>query len=143
MAVGLLRAKLDEVGCDDVSVESAGTHGLPRSSATTYAREVMRVRGIDIGAHRSRRLTMELVEQADLVLVMERNHRWYIQRQAGDAADKLHTMSELVGKDYSIRDPYRGSLDDYEYIAQELEGLIDEGWPTLVSWLYPEKEELS
>lgn len=143
MAVGLLRKRLEEDGYDDVTVESAGIYGLHQSPATPYAQQVMNDRHIDISQHRSRQLTRDMVEQADVVLVMEQNHRWFIHSQAKELRDKVWMMSELVEAQYDIRDPYQGSWQEYEYIAQELEGMIQSGFPVLLEWLYEDRESTS
>lgn len=143
MAVGLLRDRLHSAGYDDVVVESAGIYGLHESPATPYARQVMRDRHIDISDHRSRQLTKEMVQHADIILVMEQYHRWFISSQAKEHKDKLMMMSQLVGKKYNIRDPYRGSRREYEYIAAELEEIVDAGLPLLLEKLYKDEEPVS
>lgn len=72
MAEGLLRGRLADLGID-AEVSSAGLYegGVP---ATDHSVTTMAGRGIDIGAHRSRRLGAAALEDADLVLAMERRH---------------------------------------------------------------------
>jgi low molecular weight protein-tyrosine phosphatase len=72
MAAAILQQRLAERGVD-ARVTSAGT--MPWSSgATAPAVEVMREHGLDISGHENLQLTRELVEQADLVLGMTRDH---------------------------------------------------------------------
>lgn len=143
MAVGLLRNRLRAGGYDDVVVESAGVYGLHRAPATPYARQVMRERDVDISDHCSRQLTIDMVRQADVILVMEQHHRWFIHSQAKEYKDKVLLMSQLIGEEYDIRDPYQGSLREYEYIAAELEGIIDSGLFVVLERLYGDEEAAS
>ena len=143
MVVGFLRDRLQAGGYNDVIVESAGVYGLHESPATPYARQVMRERDIDISDHCSRQLTIEMVQQADIILVMEQYHRWFIRSQAKGYKDKVLLMSQLVGEEYDIRDPYQGSRREYEYIAAELEGIVDEGFSVLLKILYGDEEPAS
>lgn len=143
MVVGLLRDRLQAGGYNDVVVESAGVYGLHESPASLYAQHVMHDRGIDISGHTSRQLTIDMVRQADIVLVMEQYHRWFIRSQAKKYKSKVLMMSQLVGEEYDIRDPYQGSRREYEYIVQELEGIIDAGLPVILKRLYGDEEPAS
>jgi protein-tyrosine-phosphatase len=75
-------------------VQSAGTvpwSGPPAAAAVTVLRE----RGLDIAAHRSRRLTRTLVARADLVLAMTRSHVWGVLAHDPDAATRTFLFAEL------------------------------------------------
>src|ERR687898_701700 len=72
MAAAILRQRLAERGVD-ARVMSAGT--LPwNAGATDTAVEVMHEHGLDIAGHENRQVTRELLEEADLVLGMTRDH---------------------------------------------------------------------
>ena len=72
MAAAILRQRLAERGVD-ARVTSAGT--LPwNAGATDTAVEVMHEHGLDIAGHENRQVTRELLEEADLVLGMTRDH---------------------------------------------------------------------
>jgi protein-tyrosine phosphatase len=134
MAAGLLRQRLREhPKRHDWRVISAGTWAAEGRPTSAYAAAEMADRGIDISAHRSRGVTKDLMEQADLVLVMTRNHAEALKVAFPDHADKVHMLSEMVGETYDISDPYGGTKLEYSYIAQELEHLIDEGYECIVS----------
>ena len=65
-----LRARLE-----GAVVTSAGTDARDGGPATEGSRIAGVERGLDIAPHRSRRLTVGMVEDADLVIAMERSHR--------------------------------------------------------------------
>lgn len=94
MAAGLLAELLDrtEVAC---TVGSAGflTEDRP---ASDHGVALMQERGIDLAGHRSRRLTSELVADADLVLCMERAHVREVAVLHPDAFDRTFTLPELA-----------------------------------------------
>lgn len=73
MAEGLLREILEATG-SELEVASAGTYGADAEVASAHAIRVLADRGVDITAHRSRPLTLDLVEGADLVVTMARSH---------------------------------------------------------------------
>jgi glycine hydroxymethyltransferase len=96
MAQGFLRRLLNERAVLDVRIESAGVAGWEGSPATTEAIQALQERGIDITDHRARRLTGEMIDQADLVVAMALEHREGVLRLAPSAGPRTFTMKELV-----------------------------------------------
>jgi protein-tyrosine phosphatase len=90
-------------------------------------------RGIDIHAHRSRSVNAELMEEADLILVMTQHHAEALSAAFPDQAHKVYLLSQMVGQTYDVSDPYGGTRLEYAYIAQELEQLIDGGYERIVT----------
>jgi protein-tyrosine phosphatase len=134
MAAGLLRQRLrEDPKRHNWHVISAGTWATEGRPASAYAIAEMADREIDISDHQSRGVTEKLMERADLVLVMTRNHAEALKITFPDHADKVYMLSEMVGETYDISDPYGGTRLEYSYIAQELEHLIDEGYERIVS----------
>jgi protein-tyrosine phosphatase len=94
MTEALLRAKLHALGVD-ARVHSAGT--LPWvGAASDGARAAMRQYGLDLDAHRSRALSAELLDDADLVLGMTRQHVWSVANYAPEAVPRAFLVGELV-----------------------------------------------
>jgi protein-tyrosine-phosphatase len=134
MAAGLLRARLEEdEERRDWDVVSVGTWASEDRPASAYAVAEMSERGIDVHTHRSRSVDAELMEKADLVLVMTRNHAEALSVAFPDQAHKVHLLSEMSGQTYDVTDPYGGTRLEYAYIAQELEQLIEAGYERIVS----------
>ena len=113
-------------------VDSAGTWAARGTPASTYAQEVMQSWGLDISAHRSKPVTLELVQTADLVLTMERNHKEALRAEFPEFSERILMLSEMVGKEANIDDPIGGSLDDYEATARELDSLLNNGFKKIL-----------
>jgi protein-tyrosine phosphatase len=94
MAAGLLAARLTERGID-ASVVSTGITAEGRP-ATDPAIEVMRRTGVDLGAHRSRRLDRSQVASADLVVGLERQHVREVAVLDPGSFRRAFTLRELV-----------------------------------------------
>lgn len=96
MAEGLLARRLGEAGVR-ASVSSAGLMrgGAP---ATAHAVRTVARRGVDLSGHRSRTLAPELVEGADLVLGMTREHVREAVVLVPHALAKAFTLKELVAR---------------------------------------------
>lgn len=89
----------------DVEIRSAGTMGLDDRPAEPRAIAACREQGIDIGRHRSRALTPELVAWADRILVMELGHAEAVSAIDAAAAARVVPLGPLAGVP-EIADPY-------------------------------------
>lgn len=119
MAEALLRSALG--GQSDITVESAGLHALVGEPAAEHAVSLLQARDIDISGHRAQQLTAGLISRADLVLVMEAQHKRVIDTNEPIARGKVYRLGEW--RKIEVPDPYRKSKDAF---AESLE-LIDRG----------------
>lgn len=90
---GLLERSLGVLGAP-ATVSSAGflTEGQPACDTMV---KLAAARGVRLGAHRSRRVTDDIVAAADLIVVMERRHgRDLVVRHSADA-DRVFTLGHL------------------------------------------------
>lgn len=98
MAAALLRAYVDAHAPDHaeaLTVTSAGLHAREGHAATDHMRAIADQWGLDLDAHRSRRLTAQLATAATLVVTMERAHRDDVARLAPGLAQRTFTLPEL------------------------------------------------
>jgi len=79
-----------------VKVISAGTSAIPGSKAAESAIAVMEERGLDLKKHTARQLTPELIDEADLVFTMTRNHKQHVLTMAPHAQKKVFALKEYV-----------------------------------------------
>jgi protein-tyrosine phosphatase len=136
MAAALLSAHARACGDGDkYRIESAGTWGVNGQPASSNAQLTMQKRGLSLDGHIARTVTPELVEQADLIIVMTKSHRDALASEFPTTRRKLHLMSELGGLEYDISDPYGRSLQTYETCAQDLTMLIERGYLQIPAWL--------
>jgi protein-tyrosine phosphatase len=103
MAAAILQQRLAEHGVD-ARVTSAGTRPWSQG-ATDDAVAVMREHGLEISAHENRQLTRQLVEEADLVLGMTRDHVSIANARSPDARRRTFLVGELarLGSDVGPR----------------------------------------
>ncbi len=136
MAKALLQHALAEQGLDgEVVVDSAGTYALVGRPASEGSVNAMKTRGLDITDHRAKQITADLVNRADLILVMEEHHRHSIFVTWPKALIKTLLLSELAGDSAGIDDPYGGEQWEYDQAADIIEGYIERGMPTLMKRL--------
>jgi protein-tyrosine phosphatase len=98
IAEGMIRAavSLHSFGDDAVEVSSAGTNGWEGSAAMPESVQAASERGVDIIGHIARRLTDEMLDEADLVVCMAMDHREVIEAERPDVAARTFTLKELV-----------------------------------------------
>lgn len=133
MAAGLLRHRLASVGLtEEFEVRSAGTWAVTGSPPASYASYVMAKWGIDISDHRSKDISATDVAGAELILVMTQAQREAILAEFQEAGPKTYLLSEMIGKNYDIADPYGSSLAHYEYCAEDLAYIIKAGFEQIL-----------
>lgn len=123
MAEGLLKQILAENNINNVIVHSAGISASSGFGASLNAVRVMQEQGVDISRHRSMPITSSLIANADVILVMESYHKEYILNLFPEADGKVKLVKEFgVHTDnyMDIRDPIGGSIEAYQYCAQEI-----------------------
>lgn len=100
MAEALFRRDLSAAGVA-ATVESAGlvTQG---QEASRHGITAMSRRGLDIDAHRSRRLSPYLIDEADLIVGMERQHVREVAVTDAEAFARTFTLPELVRRARSV-----------------------------------------
>lgn len=116
MAEAYLKKLLFKQGRVDVEVLSAGIMigGLGASALT---REVLNNEGIDVSGHLSARVTKEMVDRSDLILVMESTHENAILEFAPEAKNRLFLLKEFAkmgDNNLDIVDPAGSSLEFYQ-----------------------------
>lgn len=124
MAEGIAKMILAErMGCEvrdlpdrGVYVESAGLATTGGMAATPEAMGAARRRGADIVDHLSRRADSALIQEADVVFCMTRNHVEQARRLAPSASDRIRL---LAGRDLS--DPIGAGPAVYDKTARRME----------------------
>ncbi len=100
MAEALLRRRLADVGVD-AHVHSAGLR-FDGEPASQHAVDVLAELGLDISEHRSRMVTREMIEGADLVIAMAREHVREAVLMRPDAWPRVFTLKELAWRGSEI-----------------------------------------
>ena len=132
VAEGLLRDRLHKRGLTNWTVSSAGTWAQLKRGASQNSVIVMNERGLDISNHLAQMVEAPHLRQADLVLCMETGHAEALRAEFHPYAPKIHLLTEMAGRHYSISDPYGQSLNAYKLMANEVEEIIDEGLDEII-----------
>lgn len=122
LAEAIARRQIAERGLDGVHVSSAGTTAWPDAPASDGSLLVALEHGVDLGEHRARLLSADLVRDADLVLVMGEHH--LDRAEALGGAGKSYLLTDFASASSAARpvsDPFGGDLEVYRTTYVELE----------------------
>lgn len=135
MAEALFRARAEQAGeSDRWRIESAGTWGMDGQAASPLTHTVMAQRKLSLEKHIARTVTAELLQEADIVVVMTRSHRDAISAEFPSARPKIRLLSKWNDLEYDIADPYGKTIDAYESCADTIEQLIARGYAQAARW---------
>jgi protein-tyrosine-phosphatase len=125
LAEALARRIANDRGIKDLKIASAGTNAWDNATATDEALLVGMERSVDLSSHRARRLTAEIVSDADLIFVMTPSHLDQVNQLGGRG--KTHVIDEYTSgvSGRGVSDPYGGDLDAYRGTADVLEHEIE------------------
>jgi protein-tyrosine-phosphatase len=130
LAAHIAKAAAKRRGVTDFTASSAGTNAWDGAPASDGALLVGMERQLDLGPHRSRKLTREIVAAADLILVMSNAHVDPVRQLGGGG--KVHVIDEYSFDGASsdgVSDPFGGDLDGYreaaDFLERAIEGMFD------------------
>ena len=131
MAQGLARNVLSDqldIPCERLSAKghtilSAGVAAANGAPASLGAVEALAHRGIDIRGHKSQALTAQLVQRADLILCMTKNHVEAVLDYHPEISEKVKLL-DPNGK--SFADPIGRPTAVYKKLATRMEKAIEE-----------------
>jgi protein-tyrosine phosphatase len=133
MAQGIFEEAARREGlADEITVDSAGTHGFYTAGEPPdpRAQESLLSRGIDISVQRARLLDPEDCERFDYILTMDEvNYRTVSSLCMGGSVVKRF-LDYAPGRETEVPDPYLGGTWGFqralELIEDAAEGLLDD-----------------
>lgn len=132
MAAVVLQDKVNaEYLTNEIHVSSAGLAAVPGAPASDNACAAVASLGLSLDSHKATALSMNMIEAADLVFTMTRQHRDAILRALPTAGRKVFTLAEYVEAEEEITDPYGGDLSSYQNCLLLLKKNIDKAWPMI------------
>ena len=134
LAEVITRRRLEQRQLRDITVSSAGTSAWTDSSASDGAMLVALEHALDLGSHRARQLTPDIVACASLILTMGPHHLDRAEAMSGPGRSWL--LTEYAGgaaRARAISDPFGGDLEAYRATFAELALEVDAVLDRIVS----------
>lgn len=111
MAEGIMKHIIDKRGLD-IEISSAGISAVDGQSASKNTVLALKEMSIDISCHKSRQVSKEMLDKADLILTMTSQHKEILLRSFKGLEDKIYS--------FNIQDPYGGNYDIYKACSEEI-----------------------
>ena len=124
MAEAIAKNIFEEKGTD-VKVASAGIYAFTGSAASENSINVMDEIGIDISNHVATLIEEKHLIESDLILTMTLDQKNELVLQYPSYKDKVFTLSEYIGEDQDIFDPFGGEIEVYKECLDQLVRYID------------------
>ncbi|MCK4629366.1 MAG: threonylcarbamoyl-AMP synthase [Sedimentisphaerales bacterium] len=139
MAEGIFRTRLaeklscpvDQLPEKGYKIVSAGVMAYDGAPASAEAVQVCREVGVDISGHHARRLTGQLLNEADFIFVMDSFHYPAVERLSPQAVCR----TSLLVADRDVEDPIGMPIETYRKCAEQIgEGIEERINSRLEAW---------
>jgi len=129
MAEAILKKQTSQrADADQWHIESAGIWAQDGKPPAFLSKYVMEMMGMDISGKLSQSVNRKLLQNFNLVLTMEQEHKDWLIEQYGEIAERTYMLSEMVGEVADIPDPIGGELFEYHMVANLLQRIIEDGF---------------
>jgi len=128
MAEAIAKQKIKEMDLppekSEIKIMSAGTGAFPGCPASPMAVEVLKRKNIDLSEHKSRRVSAEMIKEADYIFTMTVIQKQQVLFLDPAAKGKTFTLKEFAYGDHAwnanIDDPFGGDENCYEECREQL-----------------------
>jgi len=131
MAQGFLQHLAQRAGQPDLHVASAGVFAVEGMTATRETQRLLQEIGVDCSDHRARPLTINLVNEADLIFAMEQFQREEILQRFPNATGKVHLLKSYGATpspeplQVNIADPIGKPMEVYEVCFRDIREAVE------------------
>ncbi|ALH94720.1 low molecular weight protein-tyrosine-phosphatase [Acinetobacter equi] len=108
----------------DLQIVSAGIMGLIEHGADDKAMISMQQEDIDLQNHKSQKLNLALIKNADLILVMSTDQKQYIEKTWPFAKGKVFRLGHW--RDIDIVDPYQQNQAVFNETCRLIKYCVDD-----------------
>ena len=126
-AEGLFAEVVAQKGLKGLTADSAGLLALSGNLATYQAQRVAAEYGVDLGEHKAKSVSKDLVAWSDLILVMEKSHEDSLLTAFPEVAGKvllIRHFARFGSRRRGIADPYGLEYDAYRFCFLDIEDSI-------------------
>jgi len=123
LAETLLKNEIEQIKTERISVSSAGLYAYPGSPPDHKMIEYLTKMGITAKNHQARQITKQDVDWAQLILVMEKEHKTVLKELWPGIGDKVKRLGRFVSKDLKaddIIDPFGRSPYHYRLAQSQI-----------------------
>jgi len=119
----LLKNESEQLKTDRISVASAGLYAYPGNPPDSKMVEYLSKMGITAKNHEARQITKQGMDWADLILVMEKEHKTVLKEMWPGIGDKVKRLGRFISEDQKtddIVDPFGRSPYHYRLAQAQI-----------------------
>ncbi len=120
MAEGLARKLFGDM----VQISSAGMAAWEGEEISVHALAVLKEQNLDLSKHCARKVTHELMADADWIIPMTLAQEESLKRLFPEYESKTRSLGHWGDLKMDISDPWMGSVDVYRQTAEEIKKLL-------------------
>ena len=137
VVAALLKNRLASHNLDHWVIHSAGTQVNSSVPASVFSVEVIaEVENIDISPHRSKPVSAEMVDEADLILCMAARHTTALNQAFPSGSQKIVLLSEMSNETrFDVVDPFGKDKTAYQNMVQTVTEMVDSGLPRIIGFV--------
>ena len=125
MAEGLFKKLLKDKHSENIECSSAGLFAVTGDEVSVNSVKACERFGVDISAHRARRITAYILDETDKFVCMTKDHA---------ASLSLYVPSEkIIVLGAGIPDPYGGDTERYMICANSIRTALSEQFEEIIS----------
>jgi protein-tyrosine-phosphatase len=131
MAEGYMRHRVETLGLEDLEVDSAGTLGIRKASASDEAIEAMAELGVDISGHRSKGVKAKVLDGVDFTVEMSHDHLEFLASRFPQGEDERLLLRAFENgprpnaNPHDLADPICHPIDFYREQLQLITRCVD------------------
>ena len=140
LAGGFLKKLLARNSLCEMEIGSAGLTALPGSAASFHSLRVALEGSVSLEDHQARLVTPELIDNADLIVVMEPGHQQQLIDLHPQATGKILLLRHFArygSRERGIHDPYGLNLEAYRFCFEDIKECVE----SLHEWLLEARKE--
>lgn len=109
----------------DVQIMSAGTLRIDGRKAASDMQAAAIANGLDLSSHRSKALSLLLIQASDIIFVMENIHRSEVLKLCPQAENKIVMLGEWLDPPQDeLEDPMGKKPEIYQRVANEIDSAL-------------------
>jgi protein-tyrosine-phosphatase len=140
LAAGFLKKLLARNSLCEMEIGSAGLAALPGSPPSFHSFRVALENSVSLEEHQARLVTPELIDKADLIVVMEPGHRQQLLDRYLQTSGKILLLRHFArygSRERGIHDPYGLNLEAYRFCFEDIKECVE----SLHEWLLQARKE--
>ena len=113
--------------CPELRVDSAGLSARDKDPADATYIKMARDANLDLSEHQSKRVTRDLLNGSDLILIMTPEQKGRLTQRYPESSGKVMLLGQWMDDRATISDPHKKSREAYQQVFDQIRTACN-GW---------------